>query len=83
MKNIFKFLFILPVLMGLVFAHIPQPKEVDKLSMKQMEEISRVVGDLHKKGASHEELHKAVIKLYKQWNIEFKKVDVKKQNSDH
>ena len=51
--------------------------------MKQMEEISRVVGDLHKKGASHEELHKAVIKLYKQWNIEFKKVDVKKQKSQH
>ena len=69
--------------MGLIFAHIPQPKDADKLSSEQIEEISRVVGDLHKNGASHEELHKAVIKLYKQWNIEFKKLDIKKQKSQN
>ena len=83
MKKIIKFLFILPVVMGLIFAHIPQPKDADKLSSEQIEEISRVVGDLHKSGASHEELHRAVIKLYKQWNIEFKKLDIKKQKSQN
>ena len=83
MEKIIKFLFILPVVMGLIFAHIPQPKDADKLSSEQIEEISRVVGDLHKYGASHEELHRAVIKLYKQWNIEFKKLDIKKQKSQN
>ena len=83
MKKIIKFLFILPVVMGLIFAHIPQPKDADKLSSEQIEEISRVVGDLHKNGASHDELHRAVIKLYKQWNIEFKKLDIKNQKSQN
>ena len=83
MKKIIKFLFILPVVMGLIFAHIPQPKDADELSNVQIEEISRVVGELHKNGASHEELHKAVIKLYKQWNIDFKKLDIKKQKSQN
>ena len=83
MKKFIKFLFILPVLMGLIFAHIPQPKDADELSNVQIEEISRVVGELHKNGASHEEFHKAIIKLYKQWNIEFKKLDIKKQKSQN
>ncbi len=66
---------------GMLFAHIPQPKNPSDLSNDQMKEISSVVGELHKKGASHEELHKAVIKLYKQWEIDFKKPDIKKQKS--
>ena len=81
MKILFKFLFTIPLIMGLVFAHIPQPKDADELSKEQIEEISRVVGELHQQGASHEELHRAVVKLYKQWNIEFKKLDIKKKIS--
>jgi len=53
------------------------------LSGKQIEEISRVVGELHKQGASHDELHKAVVKLYKQWNIKYKKLDIKKRKSQN
>ena len=83
MKKFIKFLWILPLVVGMIFAHIPQPKDADKLSSEQIEEISRVVGDLHKNGASHEELHRAVIKLYKQWNIEFKKLDIKNQKSQN
>ena len=83
MKKIIRLLFVLPLVSGFIFAHIPQPKDASELSGKQIEEISRVVGELHKRGASHGELHKAVIKLYKQWNIKFKKLDIKKQNSQN
>ena len=83
MKKFIKFLWILPLVVGMIFAHIPQPKDADELSKEQIEEISRVVGDLHQQGASHEELHRAVIKLYKQWNIDFKKLDIKKQKSQN
>ena len=83
MKKIIRLLFVLPLVSGFIFAHIPQPKDASELSGKQIEEISRVVGELHKQGASHGELHKAVIKLYKQWNIKFKKLNIKKQNSQN
>ncbi|HJM47413.1 MAG TPA: hypothetical protein QGH56_06285 [Candidatus Marinimicrobia bacterium] len=83
MKKIIKPLLVLPLVSGLIFAHIPQPKDASELSGKQIEEISRVVGELHKQGASHDELHKAVVKLYKQWNIKFKKLDIKKRKSQN
>jgi len=83
MKKIIKLLFALPLVSGLIFAHIPQPKDASELSGKQIEEISKVVGELHKQGASHDELHKAVVKLYKQWNIKFKKLDIKKRKSQN
>ena len=81
MKKFIKFLFILPVVVGLIFAHIPQPKDADELSKEQMKQISNIVGELHKDGASHDKLHAAVIKLFKQWGIEFKKLDIKKKIS--
>ena len=65
----------------MVFAHIPQPKNPSDLSKKQIEQISKVVGELHKKGATHNELHSKIIKLYEKWNIEYKKLDIKKQKT--
>ena len=67
--------------MGLVFAHIPQPKDSNELSKEQMKQISNIVGELHKDGASHDKLHATVVKLYKHWGIEFKKLDIKKKIS--
>jgi len=64
-------------------AHIPQPQNPSHLSKEQMEEISRVVGEYHKKGASHSELHDAVVKLYKKWNIEYKKMSIKKKKQQN
>ena len=81
MKIKSKFLIVLPLFLGIVFAHIPQPKNPVDLSNEKIKEISKVVGELHKKGASHEELHTAVIKLYKQWSIDFKKLNFKKQKT--
>ena len=81
MKKFIKFLFTLPALVGLIFAHIPQPKDSNELSKEQMKQISNIVGELHKDGASHDKLHAAVIKLFKQWGIEFKKLDIKKKIS--
>lgn len=80
MKNISHILLVMIFGLGVGFAHIPQPQNPSHLSKEQMEAISRVVGDYHKKDASHSELHDAVIKLYKKWNIEYKKIAEKKKN---
>ena len=79
MKSISQVLLIMVFGLGVGLAHIPQPQNPSHLSKEQMEEISRVVGDYHKKGAPHGELHDAVIKLYKKWNIEYKKIAEKKK----
>ena len=72
---------IITFLSGMLFAHIPQPENPSHLTEAQMKKISKIVGEHHKNGSSHKELHKAITALYKKWGIQFKKLKLKKQKS--
>jgi len=75
--NVLKILIIFALGAGITFAHIPQPESSGELSKAQIKEISKVVGKLHKEGASHEKLHEAIKSLYKKWGIKYKKLKLK------
>ena len=78
MKNLKHIVAVITFLVGMVFAHIPQPKNPSQLTEVQIKKISEIVGEHHKNGLSHKELHKAITTLYKKWGIEFKKMNFKK-----
>ena len=78
MKRIFQIIILVALMSSFNLAHIPQPEDSSELTQNQIKKISKVIGVHHKKGSSHDVLHKAIIKLYKKWGIKYKKVNLQK-----